>query len=136
MWYVLPFVQHTAIIVVYEAIDVCEIFFFLNLRQSWLPAFWKKIQNTQEIKRTLFNKMEQDKTCFVLFRLIKKHSFNLLCVLVLFSERWQSTLSQIFFFFSFLLLRFANERSSLFFSFFDRQLNTVSSKYLSSFLLL
>ena len=27
-----------------------------NLKQSWLPAFWKKkIQNTQEIKRTLFN---------------------------------------------------------------------------------
>ena len=32
---------------------------------------------------------------FVLFRLIKKHSFNLLCVLDLFSERWQSTLFQI-----------------------------------------
>ena len=27
-----------------------------NLKQSWLPAFWKKIQNTQEIKRTLFLK--------------------------------------------------------------------------------
>ena len=26
-----------------------------NLKQSWLPAFWKKIQNTQEIKRALFN---------------------------------------------------------------------------------
>ena len=25
-----------------------------NLKQSWLPAFWKQIQNTQEIKRTLF----------------------------------------------------------------------------------
>ena len=34
-----------------------------NLKESWLPAFWKKIQNTQEIKRTLFNKPEQDKTC-------------------------------------------------------------------------
>ena len=34
-----------------------------NLKQSWLPAFWKKIQNTKEIKRTLFNKTEQDKTC-------------------------------------------------------------------------
>ena len=22
-------------------------FFFLNLKQSWLPAFWKKIQNTR-----------------------------------------------------------------------------------------
>ena len=34
---------------------------------------------------------------FVLFRLIKKRPFNLLCVLDLFSERWQSTLFQIFF---------------------------------------
>ena len=34
---------------------------------------------------------------FVLFRLIKKRSFNLLFVLDLFSERWQSTLFQIFF---------------------------------------
>ena len=36
---------------------------------------------------------------FVLFRLIKKRSSNLVCVLILFSERWQSTLFQIFFFF-------------------------------------
>ena len=35
---------------------------------------------------------------FVLFRLIKKSSFNLLCVLDLFSERWQSTLFQTLFF--------------------------------------
>ena len=34
----------------------------------------------------------------VLFRLIKKRSFQLLCLLDLFSERWQSTLFQIFFF--------------------------------------
>ena len=34
---------------------------------------------------------------FVLFRLIKKRSFNLLGVLGLFSDRWQSTLFQIFF---------------------------------------
>ena len=34
---------------------------------------------------------------FVLFRIIKKCSFNLLCVLDLFSERWQSTLFQMFF---------------------------------------
>ena len=33
------------------------------LKQSWLPAFWKKIQNTQEIKRTLFIKTKQDITC-------------------------------------------------------------------------
>ena len=26
-----------------------------GMKQSWLPTFWKKIQNTQEIKRTLFN---------------------------------------------------------------------------------
>ena len=36
---------------------------------------------------------------FVLFHLIKKRSFNLLCVWDLFSEHWQSTLFQIFFFF-------------------------------------
>ena len=36
------------------------------------------------------------------FCLIKKRSFNLLCVLGLFSERWQSTLFQIFFFFFFI----------------------------------
>ena len=34
---------------------------------------------------------------FVLFRPIKKHSFNLLCALDLFSEHWQSTLFQIIF---------------------------------------
>ena len=32
----------------------------------------------------------------VLFHVIKKRSFNLLCVLDLFSERWQLTLFQIF----------------------------------------
>ena len=74
-------------------------------------------QNTQEIKRTLFNWTKQvllhvlscfvqlkivlfNLLCvarFVLFRPIKKRSFNLLCVLDLFlSERWQSTLFQIF----------------------------------------
>ena len=35
--------------------------------------------------------------CFVLFYPVKKRSFNLLCVLDLFSERWQSTLFQSFF---------------------------------------
>ena len=25
-----------------------------NLKQSWLPAFWKKIQNTQEVKEKVF----------------------------------------------------------------------------------
>ena len=37
----------------------------------------------------------QNFSCFVLFRSIKKHSFNLLCVLDFFSERWQSTLFPI-----------------------------------------
>ena len=50
------------------------------------------IQNTQEMKRTLFNWTKQDKTCKTCQR-----SFNLLCVLDLFSERWQSTLFLIFF---------------------------------------
>ena len=40
----------------------------------------KKIQNTQEIKRMLFNWMKQDNN-IVLFHPVKKHSFNLLCVL-------------------------------------------------------
>ena len=34
-----------------------------NLKQSWLPAFWKLIQNTQEIERTLLDRTKQDKTC-------------------------------------------------------------------------
>ena len=35
-----------------------------NLKQSWLPAFWKKIQNTQEVnlKRMLFNWTKPDKS--------------------------------------------------------------------------
>ena len=42
-------------------------------------------------------KMITSKICtFFLFSIIKKRSFNLLCVLDLFSERWQSTLFQIF----------------------------------------
>ena len=35
----------------------------------------------------------------IIIKLFKKRSFNLLCVLDLFSERWQSALFQIFFFF-------------------------------------
>ena len=31
--------------------------------KTCLPALWKKTQNTQEIKRALFYKTEQDKTC-------------------------------------------------------------------------
>ena len=41
---------------------------------------------------------------FVLFRLIKRRSFNLLCVLDIFSERWQSV-SYSFSFFFFLILQ-------------------------------
>ena len=37
--------------------------------------------------------------CFVLFQPIKKGSFNLLCVLDPFSERWQSTSTQFQIFF-------------------------------------
>ena len=33
-----------------------------NLKQNWPPTFWKKIQNTQEIKRMLFNWTKQDNT--------------------------------------------------------------------------
>ena len=38
-----------------------------SLKQSWPPAFWKKIQNTQEIKRTRFNWMKQDSMCNFFF---------------------------------------------------------------------
>ena len=41
--------------------------------------------------------MSLSMSSFVLFRLIKKRSRNLLCVLDIFSERWQSTLFQFFF---------------------------------------
>ena len=44
-----------------------------NLKQSWLPAFWKKIQNTQEInKRTLVNWTKQDNT----YKFSRKSSFS------------------------------------------------------------
>ena len=43
-----------------------------DLKQNWLPAFRKKIQNTQEIKRTLFNWTKQDKTC----KFSRKSSFS------------------------------------------------------------
>ena len=47
-------------------------------KQSWLPAFWKNIQNTQEIIRTLFNWMKQDKTCTFL----RKSSFSVFLLYV------------------------------------------------------
>ena len=50
-------------------------------------------------EKDLRNFAEKVRSIFVLFRLIKKRSFNFLCFLDLFSERWQSTLFQIFFFF-------------------------------------
>ena len=45
-----------------------------NLKQSWLPVFWKKtqIQNTSEIKRTLFKWTKQNKTC----TFFRKSSFS------------------------------------------------------------
>ena len=52
-----------------------------------LPAFWKKIQNTQQIKSTLLNCAKQDKTCTFLrkssFSSYVQHrnkQFNLSCV--------------------------------------------------------
>ena len=59
---------------------------------GWVPDLLLSdynFQNTQEIKETKCAR-------FVLFRLIKERSFNLLCVLDLSSERWQSTLFQIY----------------------------------------
>ena len=60
-----------------------------------------QIQNAQEIKRTLFNKTKQDKTSIC----SRKASFssyvqqyNIIFFQDLFSERWQSTLFQIFLF--------------------------------------
>ena len=55
-----------------------------------------KTQKRLKKKKKLFNWTKQDKTCyrkpglerFVLFRPIKKHFFNLLCVLDLVSEGW------------------------------------------------
>ena len=43
-----------------------------NLKQSLLPAFWKKIWNAQVIKRTLFNWTKQDKMC----KFLRKSSFS------------------------------------------------------------
>ena len=59
-----------------------------NLKQSWLPAFWKKIQNTQEIKRTLFNKTKKISwfNCFLLYctQLEKDDNIENLHVLIFF----------------------------------------------------
>ena len=51
-------------------------------------------------ERFLIGRNRTKRANFVLFRSIKKRSFNLLCVLDLFfsSERWQSTLFLFFFF--------------------------------------
>ena len=55
------------------------LFFSLKKSETELTASRKKIQNTQKIKRTLFNWTKQDS---VLFRPIKNcSSFYLLCVL-------------------------------------------------------
>ena len=67
-----------------------DVIIFFELR-----TIQQKTVIVRSSKRWLHRKFAR----FVLFRLIKKHSFNLLCVLDLFSERWQSTLFQIFLFF-------------------------------------
>ena len=84
--------------------------------RTWQTPLLKslKIQNTQEIKRTLFYSTKQDKTC----KFSRKSSFStflscfvqlksvllISCVFwIFFSEHLQSTLFQIFFFSSFCL---------------------------------
>ena len=52
-----------------------------------------------------------------LFRLIKKRSFHLLCVLDLFSECWQSTQFQIFFFILYMGPYFSHEPKAKFYNF-------------------
>ena len=42
------------------------------LKPSWLPEFWKKIENTQETERRLFNWTKQDKMC----KILRKSSFS------------------------------------------------------------
>ena len=62
-----------------------------NSPKSFFSQLFRRIQNTQEIKRTLFNWMQQDKTCKFLrkssFSSYKRHKnrkanneFNLSCV--------------------------------------------------------
>ena len=64
--------------------------------------------NCREEKGTRLPRREKDYrkfARFVLFRLIKKRSFNILCVLdIFFSGRWQSTLLKFFFLFSCFIL--------------------------------
>ena len=62
---------------------------------TWTTIVLKKSE--EELERDAITRLIWETT--VLFRLIKKRSFNLLCVWGLFSERWQPTLFQIFFFF-------------------------------------
>ena len=56
---------HTAVFYTIPGLFLIAFYVKKNLKQSWLHAFWKKrkIQNTQEIKTTLFPWTKQDKTC-------------------------------------------------------------------------
>ena len=77
--------------------QIFDVIIFFELRTiqqkttkvSWFNCFLLYVAQ----KRLLHRKFAR----FILFRPIKTRSFNLLCVLDLFSERWQSTLFQIFF---------------------------------------
>ena len=60
---------------------------------TWTTIVLKKSE--EELERDAITRLIWETT--VLFCLIKKRSFNLLCVLDLFSQRWQSTLFQIFY---------------------------------------
>ena len=46
------YVRHVATTSLPDTVQIKKI---KNLKQSWLTAFWRKVQNTQAIKRTLFN---------------------------------------------------------------------------------
>ena len=65
---------------------------YLRGRCFYLPAGSK---THKRLKERFLIRRNRTKRIFVLFRLIKNRSFNLLCVLDLFSERWQSAQFQI-----------------------------------------
>ena len=77
--------------------QIFDVIIFFKLR-----TIQQKTVNSTYLVSVGFGRLEEGKGLprkfarFVLFRLIKKRSVNLLCVLDLFSERWQSTLFQIF----------------------------------------
>ena len=78
--------------------QICDVIIFFELRtiqQKTVKPTYLCPLGAKELAEGLHRKFAR----FVLFRLIKKRSFNLLCVLDFFSERWQTTLFQIFFFY-------------------------------------